>query len=127
MAKKIIYTPYAPEPIGPYSQAVEHLGILYVSGQIPIVPSKGAIVAAGIKDQTKQVMENLKAILEAAGYTFDQVNKCSIFITDMSLFGTVNEVYGAYFDGDNAPARETIAVSALPKGALVEISCIASK
>ena len=127
MAKKIIYTPYAPEPIGPYSQAVEINKVLYVSGQIPINPTKGGIVVGGVALQTEQVMKNILAILDASSYTIDEVVKCSIFIKDMNEFAIINEVYAKYFDADNAPARECVEVSRLPKDVSVEISCIAAK
>lgn len=124
MARKIIYTDDAPEPIGPYSQGVLVNGMLFVSGQIPIDPFSGALVQNSIEEETEQVMQNLKAILQAAEMDFNNVVKCSIFLTDMQHFPKVNAVYGNYFD-DNAPARETVEVSVLPKNARVEISCIA--
>lgn len=127
MAKKIIYTPYAPEPIGPYSQAVEINNVLYVSGQIPIVPSKGTIVSGDVVLQTRQVMANLITIIEAAKYKVNDVVKCTIFIKNMDEFAQINEVYSEYFDAEYAPARECVEVSRLPKNVLVEISCIASK
>lgn len=124
--KEIIYTPHAPEPIGPYSQAVMSNGILYVSGQIPIDSRDGSIVSSSVKDETVQVMKNIEAILIEADMSFDDVVKCSIFVSEMSNFGIVNEVYGSYFLS-SAPARETIEVSCLPKNVNVEISCIAIK
>ena len=124
MAKKIIYTPNAPEPIGPYSQAVLVNDTLYVSGQIALDPQSGNLVNQSLEAETNQVMKNLKAILLAAGSSFDQVIKCSIFLTDMDSFGEVNTIYGNAFT-TNPPARETVEVSALPKGVRVEISCIA--
>lgn len=124
MARKIIYTDDAPEPIGPYSQAVSINGMLFVSGQIPLDPFSGAMIRDGIKEEPTQVMENLKAILHAAEMDFSNVVKCSIFLTDMQDFPKVNEVYGNYFKS-NPPARETVEVSVLPKNANVEISCIA--
>jgi 2-iminobutanoate/2-iminopropanoate deaminase len=127
MAKKIIYTPYAPEPIGPYSQAVEIGNTLYVSGQIPLEPGKNSLISADVRLQAKQVMQNLKAIVEAASYTLDDVVKCTIFIKNMSDFAQINEIYAQYFDADNAPARETVEIARLPKDVLVEISCIAAK
>lgn len=127
MAKKVIYTPYAPEPIGPYSQAVEINKVLYVSGQIPLNPTKGGVVVGGVALQAEQVMKNLLAILEAASYSIDDVVKCTIFIKDMNEFAVINEVYAKYFDADNAPARECVEVSRLPKDVSVEISCIAAK
>jgi len=125
VSKKIIYTSNAPEPIGPYSQAVEANGMLFVSGQIPIDPKTGNVVDGGVTAQTKQVMENLLAILSAANCSFGDVLKTTIFIKDMNAFGQINEVYGSYFDVNNAPARETVEVARLPKDVLVEISCVA--
>ena len=125
MDKKIINTSNAPAPIGPYSQAVASNGMLYVSGQIPLDPASGELVSSGIKEETHQVMQSLKAILEEAGADFSLVVKCSIFVADMNDFGAINEVYGSYF-GDNPPARETVEVSTLPKNVNVEISCIAA-
>ena len=125
MAKKIIYTADAPEPIGPYSQAVQSGNHLFVSGQIAIDPASGAMVTSSIEDETKQVMKNLQAILIAAGMDFSNVVKCSIFLQDMNNFPRVNEIYGQYFQTD-PPARETVEVAKLPKGVNVEISCIAS-
>ncbi|MCE4216939.1 Rid family detoxifying hydrolase [Aquirufa antheringensis] len=123
MTKKIILSPDAPAPIGPYSQAVEVNNTLYVSGQIAL-----AVFEAGgsIEEETNQVMLNLQHILTAAGYTFEQVVKCSIFVKDMGHFGQINEVYGRYFV-QNPPARETVEVARLPKDVRVEISCIAYK
>ncbi|MEN8250978.1 MAG: RidA family protein [Bacteroidota bacterium] len=125
MSKNIINTEKAPAPIGPYSQAVEVNGMLFVSGQIPIIPETGAMEEGGIEDETKQVMENLKAILEAAGGNMSNIVKTSIFVADMNDFVAVNGVYGQYFESD-PPARETIAVKTLPKNVNVEISCIAA-
>jgi len=124
--KKVILSSKAPAPIGPYSQAIEANGTLYVSGQIPIDPATGEIVAGGIEPQAKQVMQSLKVILEEAGYTFDQVVKTTILLDDLGNFAKVNEIYGSYF-GEGAPARETYQVAKLPKGVAVEISCIAVK
>lgn len=123
MAKEIILTDQAPAPIGPYSQAVRHGNTLYVSGQIPFT-ADGNFVSGTVEIQTKQVMLNLKAILDAAGLTFENVVKCSIFIKDMNDFAAINGVYGSFF-GEDAPARETVEVARLPKDVLVEISCIA--
>ncbi|HAW80183.1 MAG TPA: reactive intermediate/imine deaminase [Balneola sp.] len=122
--KKVISTESAPAAIGPYSQAIEHNGVLYCSGQIPLDPDTMQIVGDNAADQAKQVMKNLSAVLEAAGTDFSKVLKCSIFLDDMGDFGEVNEVYGGYFKND-PPARETVAVQTLPKSVLVEISCIA--
>ncbi|QXP52418.1 MULTISPECIES: RidA family protein [unclassified Cellulophaga] len=123
--KKIINTPNAPAPIGPYNQAVLAGNMLYISGQIPIDPTTGNLVEGDIKEETKQSMENLKAILEEAGTTFENVIKSSIFIKDMNQFAQINEVYATYFDAETAPARETVEVANLPKFVNVEISMIA--
>ena len=125
MDKTKIQTDKAPAPIGPYNQAVKANGMLFVSGQIPIIPATGELESGGIKVETEQVMQNLKAILDEAGLSFDNVVKTSIFIADMNDFVDVNEVYGKYF-GEDAPARETVAVRTLPKNVNVEISCIAA-
>lgn len=125
--KKIINTSKAPAPIGPYNQAVLVKDTLYISGQIPIDPATGKLVEGDIKKETKQSMENLKAILEEAGMTFEHVIKSSIFIKDMNQFAQINEVYGTYFDAETAPARETVEVANLPKFVNVEISMIAVK
>ena len=124
MFKQIINTENAPAPIGPYSQAVRAGDWLFISGQIPIIPSTGELNNATIKDEATQVMENLKAILEASNISFENIVKTTIFLSDMSLFTQVNEVYGSYFSGDY-PARETVAVKGLPKNANVEISMVA--
>ncbi|MES2061426.1 MAG: RidA family protein [Bacteroidota bacterium] len=124
--KTIINTNNAPAPIGPYSQAVAANGLLFVSGQIPSNPKTGEIITTGITDEATMVMENLKAILTEAGIGFDNIIKTTIFLTDMQTFAQVNEVYGSYFTA-NFPARETVQVSALPKGVNVEISVIALK
>jgi 2-iminobutanoate/2-iminopropanoate deaminase len=121
---EIINTPNAPEPIGPYSQAVKAGNLLFISGQIPINPATGKIEADDIIGETHQAMHNLRAILSAAGLTFEHVVKTTILLSDMSLFADVNTVYGKYFTG-NFPARETYAVKTLPKNANVEISMIA--
>ena len=123
-SKSIINTPNAPAPIGPYSQAVKLNNTLYVSGQIAIDPSTGNLIDGDIAQETRQVMENILAILESAGLTFDQVVKCSIFVSDLNNFESINRIYGEYF-GSMAPARETVEVSRLPKNVNVEISCIA--
>ncbi|RJE70379.1 RidA family protein [Reichenbachiella sp. MSK19-1] len=121
---KVIYTPNAPEPIGPYSQATFAENTLYVSGQIPIDPATGEVVQGHIEDETRQVMKNIQAILKAARADFSNIVKCSIFVKDMGDFAKINAIYGEYFL-KNPPARETIEVSALPKNVNVEISCIA--
>jgi len=123
--KKIIKTSNAPMPIGPYNQAVLAGGTLYISGQVPMSPSSGALVETGIKDATKQVMQNLEAILIEANLSFNNVVKSSIFIEDMNDFAAINEVYGSYFEETIAPARETVQVAKLPLGVAVEISMIA--
>lgn len=125
--KTIINTTDAPAPIGPYNQAVLSGNTLYTSGQIAINPSSGELVQDSISRETKQVMENLKAVLKAADMTFENVIKTSIFISDMHNFGEINEVYGSYFNADTAPARETVEVANLPKFVNVEISAIAIK
>jgi 2-iminobutanoate/2-iminopropanoate deaminase len=124
--KDVINTADAPAPIGPYSQAVATGNLLFVSGQIPMDPKTGEIISTDIKAEAKQVMENLKAILDKAGSGFDMIIKTTIFLTDMQTFAQVNEVYGSYFTAD-FPARETVQVSGLPKGVNVEISVIAIK
>jgi 2-iminobutanoate/2-iminopropanoate deaminase len=124
MSKKIIHTTAAPGAIGPYSQAIQTGNLLFVSGQIPINPATNELVMDNIQDETKQVMENLKAVLSAANVGFENIVKTTIFLSDMNLFAAVNEVYGSYFTGDY-PARETVAVKGLPKGVNVEISVIA--
>lgn len=125
--KKIIITKNAPAPIGPYNQAVLAGNTLYTSGQIALHPETGELVLVDIKTETKQVMENLKAVLAAADMTFENVIKTSIFISDMNNFYQINEVYGEYFEDSSAPARETVEVAKLPKFVNVEISCIAIK
>lgn len=124
--KKIINTSKAPSPIGPYSQAVLVGNTLYTSGQIAINPINNELVTSTIKEETKMVMENLKAVLEAADMNFGHVVKCSIFISNMNDFAQINEVYGSYFTSD-FPARETIQVACLPKNLNVEISAVAIK
>jgi len=124
MEKKIINTPDAPSPIGPYNQAVLAGDQLYVSGQICIDPATNQLRNKDLQEETHQVMHNLKAILSGAGLNFGHVVKTTIFLTDMNRFSEVNEIYGKYFDGD-FPARETVQVSALPKFVNVEISLIA--
>jgi len=124
MKDAIIFSPEAPAPIGPYSQAIMKNNTLYVSGQIAIDTKSGQILNTSIEEETHQVMKNLEAILNAAGLDFSAVVKCSIFIKDMENFSRINEVYGKYFNA-NPPARETVEVSRLPKDVNVEISCIA--
>jgi 2-iminobutanoate/2-iminopropanoate deaminase len=125
--KKIIFTDKAPAPIGPYSQAVLVGNTLYTSGQIAINPKTSDLVLDDIETETKQVMENMKAVLEAADMSFENIIKTTIFIMDMADFGKINGVYGSYFDEKLAPARETVQVAGLPKGVNVEISMVAVK
>ncbi len=122
--KKAIKTDKAPAPIGPYNQAIMAGNTLFVSGQIPLNPANGELVKGDVKEQTRRVMENLKAILKEAGLDFANVVKCSIFISDMKDFPLINEIYGGYFT-ETPPARETVQVAGLPMGVDVEISCIA--
>jgi 2-iminobutanoate/2-iminopropanoate deaminase len=124
MSKTVVYSAEAPEPIGPYSQAIQAGNMLFISGQIPM--KAGEIVKGTIEEETTQVMANLAAILKAAGLDFSAVVKSSIFLKNMGDFPKVNEVYGKYFT-QNPPARETVEVSRLPKDVNVEISCIALK
>jgi 2-iminobutanoate/2-iminopropanoate deaminase len=124
--KKIIQTENAPKAIGPYSQAVEHNGTLFISGQIPINPETGKIVEGGIKEQTRQVMENIKAILKAAGYTFNNVVKSTCLLDDMENFAAMNEIYAEYYPA-NPPARAAYGVVKLPLGVMIEIETIAIK
>ena len=125
--KKIIKTSKAPAPIGPYNQAILSGNTLYTSGQIAIDPSSGKLKIGTIKEETLLVMENMKAVLAAADMTFENVVKTSIFISDMTNFSEINEVYGSYFNEDTAPARETVEVANLPKFVNFEISMIAVK
>ncbi|HEY0745001.1 MAG TPA: RidA family protein [Chryseosolibacter sp.] len=126
MAKTVVYSADAPEPIGPYSQAIQAGNMLFISGQIAIQKSSGNILNADIQVETKQVMENIRHILKAAGMDFSNVVKSSIFLKDMNTFPKVNEIYGQFFQ-QQPPARETVEVSRLPKDVNVEISCIAVK
>jgi 2-iminobutanoate/2-iminopropanoate deaminase len=125
--KKIIYTDKAPAPIGPYNQAILVGNTLYTSGQIALHPETMELVMDTIEIETKQVMENMKAVLEAAEMTFEDVVKSTIFISDMNDFAKINTIYGAYFDEKIAPARETVQVACLPKNVNVEIAMIAIK
>ena len=127
MKKEIITTLNAPAPIGPYNQAVKVGKTLYISGQIPLIPTSMELLSGTIKEETQLVMDHLQAILEAAGMTFGHVVKSTIFLDDMNNFGEVNQIYGAFFDNETAPARETVAVKTLPKSVRVEISMIAVK
>ena len=124
--RRIILTNNAPAAIGPYSQAVEVDGTLYISGQIPLVPDTMSIVEGGIQEQTNQVMKNIGAILEAAGYNYSDVVKSTCLLSDMTNFKAMNEVYAKYYS-DNPPARAAFAVKDLPLGVLVEIETIAAK
>ena len=122
--KKVIFTKKAPAAIGPYSQAIEANGMLFLSGQLPVNPATGEFPEGGVTEQTTQSFENIKSILEEAGLTTANIVKTTVFLADMSLFAEMNAVYAKYFEGD-FPARSAVAVKALPKGALVEIECIA--
>ncbi|QHI70058.1 RidA family protein [Tichowtungia aerotolerans] len=124
MKKDIIQTAAAPEPIGPYSQAVESDGTLYCSGQIPVNPQTGDIPET-IEEQAHQVLANLRAVIKEAGGDLEDVVKTTIFLTDLNCFAAVNAIYGEYFDEATAPARSTVQVSALPKGVFIEIDAIA--
>lgn len=124
--KKIIQTDQAPAPVGPYNQAIIHNGTLYASGQIAINPATGDLVLDNIEAETRQVMENIRAVLKAADLGFDDVIKCSIFVADMNNYSRINAVYGEYFNDDTAPARELVEVANLPKFVNIEISVIAA-
>lgn len=127
MAKEIISTTNAPAPIGPYNQAVLAGNMLFISGQIALKPDTGELANLNVIEEAHQVMQNLKAILAQASMDFSNVVKTTIFLSDMELFGQVNEIYGKYFESDDFPARETVAVKGLPKNVNVEISMIAVK
>lgn len=124
--KKVISTPNAPAAIGPYSQAIETEELVFISGQVPIVPETGKLIEGGIREQSKQVMKNIGAILEAAGLNYQNVVKCTCLLADMADFKDMNEVYGSYFTAE-PPARAAFQVCKLPLGALVEIEAIAKK
>jgi len=124
--KKVIFTEHAPKAIGPYSQAIETNGMLFVSGQVPIDPATGKIVEGGIKEQTAQVMKNIGAILKAAGYEYNDVVKSTCLLSDMANFADMNEIYGSYYTID-PPARAAYGVVRLPLGAMIEIETIAAK
>ena len=126
MAKEVVYSENAPEPIGPYSQAIKAGNMLFISGQVAIQKPSGNLVTGNIVDESHQVMKNLFEVLKAGGMDFSNVVKSTIFLKDMNSFPKVNEVYGSYFK-DQPPARETVEVSRLPKDVNVEISCIAVK
>ncbi len=125
--KKIISTPKAPSAIGPYNQGTAFGDLVFLSGQIPLIAESMELVEGDVKVQTKQVMENLKAVLEEAGSSFDNVLKTTCYLSDMDDFSAFNEVYSEYFDGETAPARATVAVKTLPKNVLVEVDAIAYK
>lgn len=124
--KKVIYTKQAPAALGPYSQAIEINGQLFVSGQVPVNPTTGKVVDGGIKEQTEQVMKNIEAILKKAGYSFKDVVKSTCLLSDMGNFAAMNQVYGSYYK-ENPPARAAFAVKELPLGVMVEIETIAIK
>jgi 2-iminobutanoate/2-iminopropanoate deaminase len=125
MQKSIIRTDRAPAPVGAYNQAVRAGNLIYVSGQIAINPATGELITGDIESETRQVLDNLRAIVEAGGSSMDQVVKCEVFVNDMGNFGRVNTVYAEYFTEESAPARALVEVAALPKYVNVEISCIA--
>lgn len=125
MSNQVIKTDRAPMPVGPYSQAIKSGNILFCSGQIAFDPATKTLVDDTIENETARVMDNVKAVLEAAGTSFANIVKTTIFITDMNDFGRINAVYGSYFSGMNPPARSTVQVAALPVGAHVEVECIA--
>lgn len=125
MSRNVIFTKDAPAPIGPYNQAISHNGLVYVSGQIALDPATGELRISSLEEETRLVLKNLGSVLAAAGSSYEQVIKCSIFLSDMSLFSQINQIYGEYFPEATAPARETVAVKGLPRGVNVEISCIA--
>ncbi|MEM1370147.1 MAG: Rid family detoxifying hydrolase [Cyanobacteria bacterium P01_H01_bin.15] len=124
--KKIIYTSQAPEPVGPYSQGVAQGGMLFVSGQIPFEAATGELVGEDIASQTKQALDNVGAVLAAAGASWESVLKTTVFLTDLKDFAAMNEVYAGYFDPATAPARACVEVARLPKDVRVEIDCIAA-
>ncbi|MBC6994499.1 Rid family detoxifying hydrolase [Neolewinella lacunae] len=126
MSRTIINTPHAPAPVGPYNQAILHNGVLYVSGQIALDPATGELRTGDIETETRLVLDNLGAILQAAGTDYANVLKCSVFVSDIENFGRINAVYSTYFAEDTAPARELVEVANLPKYVNVEISCIAA-
>lgn len=125
--KKIIKTNAAPLPIGPYNQATSFNGMLFISGQIALDPNTGELVIDTIENETHQVLNNIKSILYEAGYSLNDVLKCSVFVTDMNMFARINAIYSQYFNEENAPARELVQVAALPRFVNVEISAIAAK
>jgi 2-iminobutanoate/2-iminopropanoate deaminase len=127
MTHRTIQTENAPKAIGPYAQAIVHAGLVFCSGQIPLDPATGEMVGEGdVRAETTRVMENLKAVLDAAGSSFEHVLKATIYLTSLANFGVVNEVYGGYVSSDGPPARATVEVAALPRGAQVEIELVAA-
>jgi 2-iminobutanoate/2-iminopropanoate deaminase len=124
-SRETVVTPHAPKAIGPYCQAVVAGGFVHCSGQIPLDPATGEIVAGDVKRQTERVLENLRAVLTGAGSSPDRVVKCTVYLVDMADFPAMNEVYGRFFPADAPPARSTVAVAALPRGSRVEIDCVA--
>ena len=125
MTKEVVFTPQAPEAVGPYSQAIKQNGLVFCSGQVPLDPSSGELLGGSVADQTRRAMDNLRAVLEAAGSSFENVVKVTAYLVDMNDFAEFNGVYGEYFSSD-PPARATVGVAALPKGARVEVECIAT-
>jgi 2-iminobutanoate/2-iminopropanoate deaminase len=124
--KRVIFTELAPKPVGPYSQAIEANGMLFIAGQVPLIPATSKVVEGGIREQTQQVLENIGVILDAAGYDFSHVVKTTCLLNSMSDFQAMNEVYARFFEID-PPARVTYAVKELPLNVLVEIEMIATK
>ena len=124
MQKKVIQTDKAPKAIGPYSQAIRTESMVYTAGQTGLEPATGELIAGGVEEQTRQVLNNIRNVLEAAGSSLEQVVKTTVFLQDMNDFAKMNAIYAEYF-GENPPARSTIAVAALPKGGLVEIEAVA--
>lgn len=125
--KKIIETSKAPAPVGPYNQAIEVNGLVFVSGQIALDPESGDLITQSIQDETNKVFSNIIAILEEAGLSLENVVKCTVFVSDINQYGAINTVYSEYFQEETAPARELVQVSALPKGVNIEISVIAAR
>jgi 2-iminobutanoate/2-iminopropanoate deaminase len=126
MSRTVINTSNAPAPVGAYNQAILHNGVLYVSGQIALDPDSGELLTGDIETETRRVLDNMGAILEAAGTSFANILKCSVFVSDIENFGRINEIYSEYFDAETAPARALVEVANLPKYVNVEISCIAA-
>lgn len=124
--KRIIQTDKAPAPIGPYNQAIAYNGVLYISGQIALHPETGELITDNIEDETHRVMQNIRGILESEGLTFEDILKCSVFVSDINMFSRINAVYGQYFNDSTAPARELVEVARLPRLVNVEISVIAA-